>query len=82
VSVALGDDLRGTGHFAANPTDRGDQLGDGVLSGHRVIEHRRVHSAPGPPFSTPVWAITAHYRTSSRTQGLFSALLGGVLEGA
>jgi hypothetical protein len=32
VSMASGgDDLRGTGHFAANPTDRGDQPGDGVL---------------------------------------------------
>ena len=38
---------RGAGHLAADPADRRDQLGDGVLGGHRVLQHRGVQRPPG-----------------------------------
>ena len=36
-----------------DPADRRDQLGDRVLGGHRVIEHRGVQRPPGLARSTP-----------------------------
>ncbi len=42
------DHLAGAGHHPRHLADRGHQLGDGVLGGDRVVEHRRVH-APLPP---------------------------------
>jgi hypothetical protein len=38
--------LRRTRHLPDHPADRGDQLGDGVLGGHRVIEHHRIQRPP------------------------------------
>ena len=43
-----GDDLRGAEYFAADPADRRDQLGDGVLGGDRIIEDRGIQRPPGP----------------------------------
>jgi hypothetical protein len=42
------DHLARAGHHPGHLPDRRHQLGDGVLGGDRVIEHRRVH-APLPP---------------------------------
>ena len=46
----LRDLLRRAGHLPGHPPDRGDQLGDGVLRGHRIGQDRRVHrpAAPAP----------------------------------
>ena len=41
------DHLAAAGHLPAHPADRRDQLGDGVLGGHRVVEDRGVHR-PAP----------------------------------
>ena len=38
---------RRAGHNPPDPAHRGDQLGHGVLPGHRVIEHRGVQRPPG-----------------------------------
>ena len=43
----LPDHLGRTRHLAAHPADRADQLGDGVLGGHRIIEHRGIQRAAG-----------------------------------
>ncbi len=45
--------LRRAGNLATHPADRGDQLGHGVLGGHRVIEHRRVQRPPCLPLQHP-----------------------------
>jgi hypothetical protein len=66
IMACGGDDLRSLRGFAANPADRHHHLGDGVLGGHRVLEHHRVHSAPSLPRNTAVCAITA--RTASQIQ--------------
>ena len=49
----LGDHLGGAGHVAGDPADRGDQLGDGVLGGHRVIQHRGIQRPAGPAGQHP-----------------------------
>ena len=43
------DDLGGAGDLAADPADRGDQLGHRVLGGDRVVEDRGIQSPPGLP---------------------------------
>jgi hypothetical protein len=40
--AAGGDDLAGAGDRTAHPADRGDQLGDGVLGGDRVIQYQML----------------------------------------
>ena len=42
------DLLRRAGHLPRHPPDRRDQLGDGVLGGHRIGQDRGVHR-PAPP---------------------------------
>jgi hypothetical protein len=61
-----GDHLRGAGHLPAHPADRGDQLGDGVLGDHGVIQHYRVQRTPTFPLTTPVSATMT--RTASNTR--------------
>ena len=47
VGMALcRDHLAGTGHLAAHPPDRPDQLDHRVLGGHRVVEHRGIQRPP------------------------------------
>ena len=46
-AAVLPDHLHRARHLAAHPADRADQLGDGVLGGHRVIEHRGIQRAAG-----------------------------------
>jgi hypothetical protein len=47
-------DLRGrAGHLAGHPTDRRDQLGDGVLGGDRISQDRGVHRPPPPATQDP-----------------------------
>ena len=57
-SAVLGDDLGGTGDFAADPADRADQLGDGVLGGDRVVEDRGTQCPSGLARKAPVAATT------------------------
>jgi hypothetical protein len=39
VGAAFGGDHLGrASHFTGNPADRGDQLGNGVLSGDRIVD--------------------------------------------
>ena len=45
-SALRGHHLAGAGDLAADPADRGDQLGHGVLAGDRVIEDRGVQRPP------------------------------------
>jgi hypothetical protein len=42
-----GDHLTGARHLAADPADRADQLGDGVLGGDRIVEDRGIQRTPG-----------------------------------
>ena len=48
-----GDHLPGAGHHPGHPADRCDQLGDRVLGGHRVIEHRGVQRPASLPGQHP-----------------------------
>jgi hypothetical protein len=48
-----GDQGLGAGHLPADPTDLGDQLGDSVLTGNRVIEDRGVQRPPLLPGQHP-----------------------------
>ena len=47
------DLLRRAGHLPGHPADRRDQLGDGVLGGHRIGQDRRVHRPAAPPLEHP-----------------------------
>ena len=49
----LGDHRVRAGHLAGHPPDRGDQLGDRVLGGHRVVEDRGIQRAAGLPGQHP-----------------------------
>ena len=48
-----GDHLAGPGHHPRHLADRRHQLGDRVLGGHRVVEHRRIHAPLAPPAQDP-----------------------------
>jgi hypothetical protein len=51
--AVLGDHDARPGHLAGHPTDRRDQLGDGVLGGHRIVEHRGIQRSTGLPGQHP-----------------------------
>ena len=57
------DHLGRAGHLTGHPADRGDQLGDRVLGGDRVVEDRGVHRPAGlaasAPRSAPITCRTA-----------------------
>jgi hypothetical protein len=46
-------DLTGHSHQPADPADRRDQLGDGVLGGDRILQDRGVQHPPTPPLEHP-----------------------------
>jgi hypothetical protein len=55
-----------------DPTDRRDQLGDGVLGGDRILQDGGVQHPPTRPLSTPVCSTT--WRTASKIRrGRFEA---------
>jgi hypothetical protein len=47
-----------------HPTDGRDQLGDGVLGGHRVLQERGIQYPPPPTLQHPVCSTT--WRTTSK----------------
>jgi hypothetical protein len=47
--AVFGDHRGGSRHLPADPADRRDQLGDGVLGGDRVVEHGGVQRPAGLP---------------------------------
>ena len=51
--AVLPDHLRRAGHRPGDPADRGDQLGDRVLGGHRVIQDRGIQRPTGLPGQHP-----------------------------
>jgi hypothetical protein len=55
---------RGPQPPAGGPTDRGDQLADGVLGGDRVLQDGGVQHPPVLPESTPVCSTT--WRTACK----------------
>jgi hypothetical protein len=46
-------DLAGRSHQPAHPTDRRDQLGDGVLGGDRILQDGGVQHPPIPSLEHP-----------------------------
>ena len=44
---------RTTGNVADHPPNSGNELGDGVLRGHRVVEHRGIQRPPLPRLEDP-----------------------------
>ena len=53
AGAVLGDHRGRAGHLPGDPADRGDQLGDRVLGGDRVIQHRGVQRPAGLPGQHP-----------------------------
>ena len=53
--VVVGDELdcSGPGDHPEHPTDGGDQLGDGVLSGHGVVEEGRIEGSASLALQDP-----------------------------
>src|ERR1039457_5936954 len=61
------DHLARAGHHPGHLPDRRHQLGDGVLGGDRVIEHRRVHARFRRPRKIPVCAMSSATASNTRS---------------